>query len=70
VYRKAVGRGSELSRTNTFQVREQLEAAPDYHDHGFVFTARSGLPLDKTILNSESYPEVMRKADLGRKRRR
>jgi len=45
-------------------VEERLKAGPEWTDHGFVFTTRTGLPLDSTNLNSENYMAVMRRAGL------
>jgi integrase len=47
------------------QVEERLKAGSEWTDHGFVFTTRTGLPLDSTNLNSENYLSVMQRAGLG-----
>jgi integrase len=47
------------------QIEERLETGPKWKDHGFVFTTKTGLPLDSTNLNSENYLSVMQRAGLG-----
>lgn len=55
----------ELEAWRTQQKRDRLAAGLAWQNHGFVFTAENGSPLDLSNLRRGSFREVMEAAGLG-----